>query len=435
MKYYQSKYNIYKIINNRYFLFNSLTKGLIELDEKFYKALKKNNFDEIEKPVLQMLIKEKYLVNALYETELFKYEINKIKNKNKTLSLVIAPTMNCNFACSYCFEKHSNIFMSTKTINKISNFVKEKYKKVNFKKLSVTWYGGEPTLAINIIDKLSKLLISFCKNNDIKYISNMITNGFLLDDKVLKKLKQLKVYDYQITIDGPPLIHDTRRKLINNKPTFNVILNNLKNINENHGKIKVNIRINIDKTNYNHIVELLTILKKSKLTNFSISLGHVQSFTEICKTIETTCLSKDEYLDKLFDFALLLKENGFNDFISLLEIPKRIIYCGAIMTNSYVIDSDGYFYKCWNDVGVKEEAIFNVHYKQNDTQLLNELKYLNYNSLEYKKCLACLGFPICLGGCPYTNLKNKEPKCYNFDKEVEFYIKGVMKGETYENNK
>lgn len=68
---------------------------------------------------------------------------------NSKLILTLAPTSQCNFNCPYCFEENKPICkMSEQTISNIVKFI-AKYE--NLKQLYLTWYGGEPLLALNIL--------------------------------------------------------------------------------------------------------------------------------------------------------------------------------------------------------------------------------------------------------------------------------------------
>jgi len=51
--------------------------------------------------------------------------------------------------------------------------------------LNISWFGGEPLLAINIIRSLSLSFLSICKENNINYYANIVTNGYLLTKKLL----------------------------------------------------------------------------------------------------------------------------------------------------------------------------------------------------------------------------------------------------------
>ena len=44
----------------------------------------------------------------------------------------------------------------------------------------MTWYGGEPLMNIETIERLSDFFVEFCKENDIEYTAMVVTNGFNL---------------------------------------------------------------------------------------------------------------------------------------------------------------------------------------------------------------------------------------------------------------
>lgn len=108
-----------------------------------------------------------------------------LKNKHikfdSTLRLVIAPTLDCNFRCPYCFEKHTPEYMSDDIQNKLLDFAEDRLKTGNYMKLLVCWYGGEPLLGVEIIKNLSKKLYDLCQRYSVLYWSYMVTNGYLLE--------------------------------------------------------------------------------------------------------------------------------------------------------------------------------------------------------------------------------------------------------------
>ena len=68
------------------------------------------------------------------------------------LNLIIVPTTACNFACPYCFEpKKSSKVMTVEVMDGIISFINSHTKAED---LYLTWYGGEPLLAFNIIRTL-----------------------------------------------------------------------------------------------------------------------------------------------------------------------------------------------------------------------------------------------------------------------------------------
>lgn len=79
------------------------------------------------------------------------------------LSLVIAATSNCNFRCVYCYEGSvlRASTMSEAIQEAIVKFVESEAP--HLETFTVTWYGGEPLLALDIIENLSIKFVDICK--------------------------------------------------------------------------------------------------------------------------------------------------------------------------------------------------------------------------------------------------------------------------------
>ena len=96
----------------------------------------------------------------------------KIKNVIEdecSLSLIIFPTLECNFRCQYCYENKELGFMSQTTIENIYSAVVQHYETVKFKFFKLEWFGGEPLLFYNNLLELTIRLNEFCKLHDIAY--------------------------------------------------------------------------------------------------------------------------------------------------------------------------------------------------------------------------------------------------------------------------
>ena len=182
----QSKYNFYYKIKNKHFLFNALSKGLILLNENNYNNLKHNKFSEMNQEDIKMLKDSDYLIEY-DEDELKEYKYLYLKNQYNIQSLVItvAPTMNCNFSCPYCFEKREINLMNKEVQDSLIKYIYKKIKLNKIKKLVITWYGGEPLMAKDIINDISTKILKIIKENNIEYYSNIITNGYLIDDETV----------------------------------------------------------------------------------------------------------------------------------------------------------------------------------------------------------------------------------------------------------
>ncbi|MZJ17645.1 4Fe-4S cluster-binding domain-containing protein, partial [Enterococcus durans] len=165
--------------------------------------------------------------DSIDEKAILKYEQLCSRYSRSHLSLVIAATSNCNFRCVYCYERSvlRASTMSEATQEAIVKFVESEAP--HLESFTVTWYGGEPLLALDIIESLSLKFIDICKKNDIAYGATIVTNGYLLNCAVVEKLNTLYVNQYQVTLDGRKEIHDCSRPLANGGGTYDVITQNL----------------------------------------------------------------------------------------------------------------------------------------------------------------------------------------------------------------
>jgi len=346
------------------------------------------------------------------ELQQIKLNLFKARFSAEHMAITIAPTMACNFGCTYCFEQNldcsRNTIMTDEVINKIFEFVEEKSSQL--KKLSVYWFGGEPLIAIKQIEKISKYFLELCAKKDIKYHSSMSSNGYFLNKDIATRLNACAVEWVQVSIDGPRDIHNKRRPLINGGETFDIILQNVKEVSE---LLPINIRINVDHENLTNIDDVVNLFKE---TSAHVHVAHVQDFNSTYNP--TTCLSNEQYSKFQLQFMI-------NNNISLTSIyPKpKACYCQADHYNSWCVDPAGSLYKCHSDMGNSELAIGSLFEDTSEhiinTPLLHS--YVLYDPAEDPVCSICKYLPICMGGCPYLRLQNYKD-CISFKYNLDEYL-------------
>ena len=325
------------------------------------------------------------------------------QNNREILDLIIAPTMNCNMACPYCFETHSDEVMDESIQKELVAFAERHIKYNKCSRIEITWYGGEPLLEPEIIYSLSDELIRICEENKVSYGAKIITNGALLTKDIAEKLKEKKVSSAQITIDGPKEIHDNRRMLIKGKDSFDLLIKNIEAVKD---IIHISVRINVDSENENYILDLAKYFLEDKgwVGNPSFYLAPVDNASEKSTTA-------DKYMVDMEKFAALETEIIKMKFKLNREIVKKSLYpfrrstyCGAERTGQYVVAPDGLLYSCWNKINVKELNIGDV----TNGPILN-YEHTNWLSLELSEdCKACVYLPCCQGGCPFFRLREKD---------------------------
>lgn len=198
------------------------------------------------------------------EIERIKKNIRAIRFNDKNIGLTIAPTMDCNFSCPYCFEGEKKLeYMDKGTERSILNHVEHFTSRTPDMNITASWFGGEPTLALETIYRLSGGIMEIAERNGASYSASIVTNGYLLDGKAAEELSKHCVESMQITIDGHPELHNKRRPLKNGEGTFDTIIKNIKEALE---FIKdISIRVNIDSENINEFPKLLDAFEAAGL--------------------------------------------------------------------------------------------------------------------------------------------------------------------------
>lgn len=434
-----SRFNIIidpKDSNSKKILFNSYSCSLAIVDKDFLELIEnidkinQNTLSKKQQDILETAITQKFIVNTNFdELQDYKDKRNFQKYSSEILNLTIAPTLNCNFKCTYCYEINKSWTMTNIIMNKLVDFVKINLK--NIKKLNVAWYGGEPLMCKNTIDILSKKFLKICEENNIEYNAFIVTNGSLITDEIVNMFNKINIKKIQITLDGDKVTHNSRRISKNGQDYFDCIINNINKLLQ--AKLNVTIRINIDKTNINNLDGLFKTLSKKLISkSVKINFAQVIAHTKACKCISSHCYTTQEFSNKLFQLHKYIIKYGFEKTNPLKYPTPKYNYCSAEISNAYVIDALGNIYKCWNEIGNTKYSIGNI---QSCISYLNNNEHnlwLQNNRIENDKCINCPILPICAGGCPHKPVvENANPICdtykYNLNQILKYYYLQLKK--------
>lgn len=132
------------------------------------------------------------------------------RRDTSTLKLVIAPTYACNCRCAYCYEQDKAVeksLMGPEVEAAIYGFVDDRFSEQHFHTLEVEWYGGEPTLALELIERMSLRFIAWCEEHDVAYTASGLSNCVRIGSEEAALLARCRVESLLITIDGPEDLH------------------------------------------------------------------------------------------------------------------------------------------------------------------------------------------------------------------------------------
>ena len=415
-------------LTNKVIMFNAFTNALALVEEdkySVYESLENNKccIDEIEDvKFIDELSQGGFIVRDDVD------ELKELENRmwsgrynSSALALTLAPTSDCNFRCTYCYEKdviHEKR-MDKDVRDAVLNLVRQHCGRI--RNLHVTWYGGEPMMALDIIEELSRALIDICEENSIEYNAGIITNGYFITRETVSLLNILKVNFYQITLDGEKEIHDVRRPLADGSGTFDKIMENLTLCADMLPRVA--LRVNVDKRNMDSIDKINHLLTGNKIADkVQAYLGKV--------TNDSDDPQMREYCFNNKDFALLDL-----DYSRRKEEPEawesqfpgiKSNYCSADALNSFVVNADGGLYKCWNDIGKEDRCIGNISGNADAKANLGTFyDYMLFNPMQDPACSKCKMLPICMGGCPYQRKLTGGEQCTVFKNTLFEHIEYV----------
>lgn len=374
-----------------YILYSLISKTLIFVDSDFFI----NSTNEIDYNIDKNQLE--YLNNhfIISEDDSKDYEnfikiVYDFNSQNDIGRFMIHLGYDCNLDCSYCYQANikNNIKRNTSNIiNTISNIIK----KENFSELDICFIGGEPLLYLDSLLKISDFISLNSKIDKIHY--SVVTNGtFLNDNDVLIELKNHNIKEFQITIDGIKKDHDKFRNK-NNNGSFDLIINNLKYLQEKHKDIDVLLNCNISKYNFNNVHKIIDFLKSRNI-----------KYPVFFSLIFDSNQNQNNSIKYSGDIWYSIHKYAINNGYKYLPF-YRDMYLGCAITqkNYYTINPNGEIYSCIN--GIEDKKYF-ISSNSNSVEKIQNIKLKN---LETKieslslRCKKCQLLPICFGGCDYRN--------------------------------
>jgi uncharacterized protein len=271
------------------------------------------------------------------------------------MELTILPTERCNFRCTYCYEDFKIGRMSPETVQGVKTLVERRAPELNL--LHITWFGGEPLAAYDIVLDLAKSFDATSHRHGMRYTSHMTTNGSLLSVDRFRALVDLGVNHYQISLDGPQEHHDRTRITMQKRGTYDVIMQNLREIRASNIPGEIMLRLHITQENHADLEPFVRQLARQFLDDprfsvFFVPIGRLGGPND-----EAIQVVDPHYVNaivaRLIDAVReeqgvltrshdpIVTEGGADD-----EGEPLIDVCYAARPNALVIRADGRLAKC-----------------------------------------------------------------------------------------
>ena len=274
------------------------------------------------------------------------------------------------------------------------------------KPIYIIWFGGEPLLCFDVMLSISQRI----KAEGIDYSSSMITNGSLLTPNIIAQLTELNLTFIQISMDGIKEDHDKRRFFKGGKPSFDIIMNNIKCLLDTTN-IPLTIQVTTDKTNASGYENLINYCKVHFSTYYDnkrlqIGVNRVQNRTGF--DVDNKCFSSEDLYQRTL--ANISKCDCFES--KCKHLPHKSLACGYRSPNTLSIDAKGYIYPCLEYLGNPTKSLGSLIDNKISISKIKQCAF-QYNPFEDEECKKCPVLPLCGGGCPkdYEKPNVKEIRC------------------------
>lgn len=412
-------------------LFNSYTGAITsfskEEEDLVELALKGETI--ADQTLLAGLVEAGFIVNKNVNENMRAQFLHQTQHRTDVMHLSILPTEECNFRCFYCYETFPRGKMTKEAKEGLKKYVQ--HKAVALKDLSISWFGGEPLLAADVIEELSNSFIDTARQFNINYSAEIATNGYLLNQEMFEQLLDWQIKRFMVTIDGPEEIHNNRRFLRGGGKTFTKIIENLQNITKIPGDFEIHLRVNFDDSNLSEMHNLIKILSEYFAADkrFQVYFRPVGRWGSENDDILPICDSHTADT-KVWELSELSLEHGLNisSYIESVLTPFGAV-CYAAKPNALVVSSDAKLFKCTlafddeiNQIGkINENGTADIDY--------DRLAFWVTSGEETDEvCQSCFFRPACQGNhCPYYRKATGLQPCSYEKKQIKRVLNLIWK--------
>jgi uncharacterized protein len=396
-------------------VFSTRSGSILAISSLCHQFLTTNHVELIPGEMLQKLMHACVVVpesdNEL--DSIISENIASCNDDNGTLLMVIQPSANCQLGCYYCGQAHTKNSIQKHTYDTIISRIKNKLEKGTYHSLVISWFGGEPLMALGEMRDITRQLQTICAERGVIYKSKMVSNGLALKEQVFVELvRDMGMRSIEITLDGIEEDHDSHRYTKGGGKSFKTIYSNLKNIVNRSDfrelNCKISIRCNIDELNKDAFMPLFHKLRSDKILSSLVSC-YAASIYSWGNDAHKGALARVEYAEKELNWDSELFQIGFRKW----SIPARNRkLCLATIPSQEMFDAFGNTYNCTeiSYVPAYDNSEYKVGQVEGDyyiplpvVKTSDAINLANWNeTLKTDKfpCHTCNMLPVCGGRCP-----------------------------------
>ena len=365
--------------------------------------------------------------------------LSDVKSDTSELNVTVLTTLQCNFACDYCFQGDHGDYneradrMSLQTAARVAAWIERELDRVRPEKFVLTFFGGEPLLNLPVMYDLAERAARATAERGVTLYTNIITNGLLLTPDVVDRMLPFGLNGIKITLDGDRDTHNRMRPLRGGQGTFDRIVENVRAV---AGRVRIAIGGNFDESSVDSYPALLEYLKQQ---DFADKLSKV-FFKPIVRTeavsgkgiipltpiaakdaLNGTCMtSLGSGAGKACDSC-----NVLDDKLAMLRAETRRLGfathdgvhngpCHVHKAHAHTIGPDGSLYACPGFTGQLAMSTGHIDDRRDTWRETARERFLRLSP--WKECGDCAYIPVCAGGCvaaSYSQLGDMNvPTCH-----------------------
>jgi uncharacterized protein len=398
-----SKHNIFSRIpgSDEYYLVNLLSGNADMLSKEKAEEIQQRHYTDVDEYVAKG-----YLADPAEEERAFRKRYADFvdgRDRDET-QIFFVPWYTCNFSCSYCYQEsygHAPVIPGDDLVAAFFSYVSRQFAG---RKKYLTLFGGEPLLPGAPYRAAVTRFLENAKAAGLE--TAIVTNGYTLEEYV-DLLRQYRIREVQVTLDGMPSMHDIRRPLKGGGSTFEQIIQGIDRTLA--AGITVNLRVVVDRENIAELPALARFAVEKGWTSsplFKTQLGRNYELHS-CQTDRQRLLTRLEMFEELyklirtnpeilefhkpaFSVARFLFEDG--------ELPKPLFDSCPGTKTEWAFDATGKIYSCTATVGKTAEALGTFY----PSVALSEEAVAEWEERDVTSIAACRTCELrlaCGGGC------------------------------------
>jgi uncharacterized protein len=359
--------------------------------------------------------------------------LSRVKSDTSELNITVLTTLQCNFACDYCFQGDHGDYnkfaekMSLETAVRVAEWVEREMDRIHPEKLVVTFFGGEPLLNLPVMYLLAERFYDGATLRGIDVGQSIITNGLLLTEEVVDRMLPYGFSGAKITLDGDRDTHNRLRPLRGGQGTFDRIIENVRRVAH---KCHIAIGGNFDESSVDSYPALLDFLREQEFADALVKVNFkpivrnpepaaatvptrlkgmlplipVNAAGQPIKPLNGTCMtaagegggSTCDSCHLLDDRMTFLRDEtqrrGFPTPDGVHNGP-----CHVHMDHAHTIGPDGSLYACPGFTGEKARSTGHIDERKDPFRVAAREAFDRLSP--WKECGDCAFIPVCAGGC------------------------------------